>query len=73
MSKVSDKLSANIRTIKAGQESAGAEQAKTAADMPAAKPARRPASRKQKSATRTLTGDVPESDTELFPARVWPD
>jgi hypothetical protein len=73
MSRVSDKLSANIRTVKAGQESAGAEQAKTTSDKPAAKPARMPASRKQKRTATTLTGDVPESDTELFPARVWPD
>lgn len=73
MSKVSDKLSANIRTVRAGQESADAEQAKTTPDKPAAKPARRPASRKQKSTTTTLTGDVPESNTDLFPARVWPD
>ena len=41
MSKVSDKLSANIRTVKAGQEPAGAEQqAKTTSKKPAAKPVR---------------------------------
>ncbi len=79
MSKVSDKLSANIRTVKAGQEPTGAAQAKTTSDKPAAKPARtkrgaarKPASRTPKRGT-TKPGDVPESGTELFPARVWPD
>ena len=80
MSKISDKLSANIRTVKAGQESADAEQTKSTAKKSAAKPARakraaarKTASRTLKNGLTTLPGDVPESGTDLFPARVWPD
>ena len=78
MSKVKDKLSANIRTVKAGQPAAR-EQPKAAPEKPAAKPAagkttapRKPA-RSAPARAKTVPGDVPESGTELFPARVWPD
>jgi hypothetical protein len=75
MSNVKDKLSANIRAVKAKQEPAASKQPKTAARKPAAKstaplksPKKAPASGKT-----TVPGDVPESGTELFPTRVWPD
>jgi hypothetical protein len=75
MSNVKDKLSANIRAVKAKQEPAEIKQPKAAARKPAAKstaprksPKKAPASGKT-----TVPGDVPESGTALFPSRVWPD
>jgi len=77
MSNVKDKLSASMRTVKAG----GKPVAKPAAAKPAAaKPAaakktapRKPARKTPAKAKPAVPGDVPESGTELFPARVWPD
>ena len=75
MINVKDKLSANIRAVKAKQEPAATKQPKAAARKPAAKstaprksPKKAPASGKT-----TVPGDVPESGTALFPSRVWPD
>jgi hypothetical protein len=75
MINVKDKLSANIRAVKAKQEPAETKQPKAAARKPAAKstaprksPKKAPASGKT-----TVPGDVPESGTALFPSRVWPD
>ncbi len=79
MSKVKDKLSANIRAVKGGQEPAASEQPKAAAEKPAAKPAAEKPTAPRKPAKsapargKTLPGDVPESGTALFPSRVWPD
>lgn len=77
MSKLKDKLSANMRTVKADQEQAAPEQAKAASEKPAARPAAKPAAGKPaKDATagaKTVPGDVQPSGTALFPARVWPD
>jgi hypothetical protein len=84
MSKVKDKLSANIRAVKAGQEPAAGEPAKATSEKPAARPAakkttttttttRKPAKSEPARAKTTVPGDVPESGTALFPARVWPD
>ena len=81
MSKLKDKLSANMRMVKANQQSPTAAPAKTQAaatpskkavakplaTAPAAKTAPRPVARK------TVSGDVPDSGTALFPSRVWPD
>lgn len=81
MSKLKDKLSANMRMVKANQQSSTAEPAraqaaakpikqaaaKPAATKPVAKTTPRPAARK------TVSGDVPDSGTALFPSRVWPD
>jgi len=75
MSNVKDKLSANIRAVKAEQEPAATKQPKVAASKPAAKrtaPRKSPKKVPAKGKT-TMTGDVPESGTELFPTRVWPD
>ena len=75
MSNVKDKLSANIRAVKAKQEPAATKQSKAAASKPAAKPTA-PRKSPEKAPARgktTVPGDVPESGTELFPARVWPD
>ena len=72
MSNVKDKLSASMRTVKAG----GKPVAKPAAAKPAAakKTApRKPARKTPAKAKPAVPGDVPESGTELFPARVWPD
>ena len=67
MNNVKDKLSASMRTVKAGEK-------------PAAKPVaakktapRKPASKAPAKAKPAVPGDVPESGTELFPTRVWPD
>ena len=75
MSNVKDKLSANIRAVKDKQETAEETKQPKAARKPAAKstaprksPKKTPASGKT-----TVPGDVPESGTELFPSRVWPD
>ena len=75
MSNVKDKLSANIRAVKTKQEQAATKQPRAPARKPAAKstaprksPKKAPASGKT-----TVPGDVPESGTELFPSRVWPD
>ena len=72
MSNVKDKLSASMRTVKAG----GKPVAKPAAAKSAAekKTAPRKAARKTPAKAKpAVPGDVPESGTELFPARVWPD
>mgnify|MGYP001815463540 FL=1 len=80
MSNVKDKLSANIRAVKAGEKPAAGAKPKAAAGKPAAKPAaakktapRKPARKPPASSKTTVPGDVPESGTALFPARVWPD
>ena len=81
MSKLKDKLSANMRMVKANQQSPAAAPAKVqaaakpnkkavtkpSATAPAAKTAPRPAARP------AVPGDVPDSGTALFPSRVWPD
>ena len=75
MSNVKDKLSANIRAVKAEQEPTATKQPKAAARKPAAKstaPRKSPKKSPAKGKT-TVPGDVPESGTELFPTRVWPD
>ena len=80
MSKVKDKMSANIRAVKTGQEPAADEPAKATSEKPAARPAakkttapRKPVKSTPARAKTSVPGDVPESGTELFPARVWPD
>jgi hypothetical protein len=79
MSKLKDKLSANMRTVKAGQAPAAPEQVQAASEKPAAKPAaEKPAAagkpaKEAAAGARTVPGDVPQSGTALFPARVWPD
>ena len=77
MSNVKDKLSASMRTVKAGGKPvAKPAAAKPAAAEPAAakKTAPRKAARKTPAKAKpAVPGDVPESGTELFPARVWPD
>jgi hypothetical protein len=80
MSKVKDRLSANIRAVKAGQEPAAGEPAKATSEKPAATPAakkttapRKPAKSAPAPAKTSVPGDVPESGSALFPTRVWPD
>ena len=75
MSNVKDKLSANIRTVKTKQEPAASKQPKAAARKPADKSTapRKSPKKAPASVKTTVPGDVPESGTELFPARVWPD
>lgn len=72
MSKLKDKLSANMRTVKANQPQT---QGKSAPAKPnaqaAAKPA--PASKPAQRSSKKVAGDVPDSGTTLFPERVWPD
>ena len=76
MSNVKDKLSANIRAVKDKQETAEeTKQPGAAARKPAAKSAAPRKTRKKAPAPgkTTVPGDVPESGTQLFPSRVWPD
>lgn len=74
MSKLKDKLSANMRTVKANQPQTPAKSAPAPAKpnaQTAAKPAAAPKS--NPPATPKIAGDVPNSGTTLFPDRVWPD
>ena len=78
MSKLKDKLSANMRTVKANQPQAAAKPASTQpapANKPhpqaGAKPA--PAAKPSRPSTKKVAGDVPDSGATLFPDRVWPD
>jgi hypothetical protein len=80
MSNVKDKLSASMRTVKAGGKPAAGEKTKAASGKPAAKPAapkataaRKPARKAPAKGKTAVAGDVPESSSELFPTRVWPD
>lgn len=78
MSKLKDKLSANMRTVKANQAQTSAKPAPAQA-APSAKPkpkaGDKPASapKPRQTATRKVAGDVPDSGAKLFPDRVWPD
>ena len=78
MSKLKDKLSANMRVVKANQQSPAAKPTKAAAKpiakSAAAKPlaAKNPAPRTQVVAQDSM-GEVPNSSSTLFPSRVWPD
>lgn len=78
MSKLKDKLSANMRTVKANQPQTSAKSA-PAHPAPSAKPntqaREKPASapKPRQPATRKVAGDVPDSGAKLFPDRVWPD
>jgi hypothetical protein len=71
MSNVKDKLSANIRAVKDKQEPEASKQPRAAAGKPAAKPAAAKKTAPRKPARKAPA--VPESGTELFPTRVWPD
>ena len=75
MSNVKYKLSANIRAVKDKQETAEETKQPKAARKPAAKTAAPRKTRKKAPARgkTTVPGDVPESGTQLFPSRVWPD
>lgn len=78
MSKLKDKLSANMRAVKAGHEPAAHDQDEAVSEKPAATPAaeKRATGKPAKDASagaKKVPGDVPESGTALFPARVWPD
>ena len=74
MSKLKDKLSANMRTVKANQPQAKSAPAPTAPVKPNAQAAQKPAAPKPTPpATPKVAGDVPNSGTTLFPDRVWPD
>ena len=78
MSKLKDKLSANMRTVKANQPKASAKPA-SAQPAPAAKPSPQagakpaPARKPSQPASKKVAGDVPDSGATLFPDRVWPD
>ena len=75
MSNVKENLDANIRAVKTEQDPAATTQPKAASRKPAAKTTATRKSPKKAPANgkTTVPGDVPESGTELFPARVWPD
>ena len=75
MSKLKDKLSANMRAVKANQHSpstkathAPAKPQPKAAEKPAA-----PAPRRAPASSDSLRDEVPNSANVLFPTRVWPD
>jgi hypothetical protein len=77
MTTTKDKLSASVRMAKAAQQT-GSDQP---ASQPAAKPAAKPAAGKTpaakaapaKPAASAAAGEITESGSTLFPARVWPD
>ena len=78
MSKLKDKLSANMRMVKANQQSPTAAPAKTpVAAKPIKKTAAKPVATKtaarRPAASKTVAGDVADSGSTLFPTRVWPD
>lgn len=82
MSKLKDKLSANMRMVKANQQSPTAAPAKAPAanksvkKAAAAKPAPAAAAKtaaRRPAAHKTVAGDVADSGSTLFPTRVWPD
>ena len=71
MSKLKDKLSANMRMVKANQPQPTAPAKAQAPAKPVAKAATEKPAAAPSSAP--LAGDVANSCTALFPARVWPD
>ena len=81
MSKLSDKLSANMRTVKANQPQTSAKAAPVKTTPPPSAPGkttpRQPALVKTAPPAPTpgkkVPGDVPDTGTALFPTRVWPD
>lgn len=77
MSKLKDKLSANMRMVKANQQPGAAQPAKAATSSKPTtetKPAAQPTSPARTPATSKATsGEIPASGTALFPTRVWPD
>lgn len=73
MSKLKDKLSANMRNVRENPQPAAGDTARVsgAAQKPAPKaPNRKPVDTRPAAGSG---GEVPESGTELFPSRVWPD
>ncbi|MHB1951247.1 MAG: hypothetical protein ACYCQK_07200 [Acidiferrobacteraceae bacterium] len=78
MSKLKDKLSANMRNVRENPQPGSGDTARRVPDAavrPAPKtpaPHAKPAGAKPAPA-RSLGGEVPESGTALFPERVWPD
>ena len=75
MSKLKDKLSANMRMVKANQHSPAAKPTHAAAPAkPLPKAAEKPAApRRAPASGDSLRDEVPSSASELFPTRVWPD
>lgn len=78
MTTTKDKLSASVRMAKAAQQTGTDQPASQAAAKPAAgkAPAAKSAPAKAtppKPAVSAAAGEIPESGSALFPARVWPD
>lgn len=75
MSKLKDKLSANMRNVKANQQAPAAETTQGVSDKHSVKPAAAPASKPAPAPAggTSSSGDVPPSGSALFPSRVWPD
>lgn len=77
MSKLKDKLSANMRNVRENPPSGSSGAQPQAAEHPAAKPAPKAPPHKAKKpapATGGASGnEVHDSGGELFPSRVWPD
>ncbi|MHB8915105.1 MAG: hypothetical protein ACYC4K_04760 [Thiobacillus sp.] len=75
MSKLKDKLSANMRTVKANQPHTPAKSAPAHAAPAKSQAAEKPVSKPkpQVSAPKKVPGDVANTGTSLFPDRVWPD
>ena len=73
MSKLKDKLSANMRAVKANQQSASSKATHVPA-KPLPKAAEKPAApRRAPASSDSLRDGVPDSANVLFPTRVWPD
>ena len=73
MSKLKDKLSANMRAVKANQQSSSTKATHVPA-KPLPKAAEKPAApRRAPASSDSLRDGVPDSANVLFPTRVWPD
>lgn len=77
MSKLKDKLSANMRMAKENHPQTPAKTAPQQSPTPAVThhAADKQAAEKnaQSPVVKTVPGDVPDSGSKLFPDRVWPD
>ena len=75
MSKLKDKLSANMRAVKASQHSPSTKATHAVAPAkPLPKAAEKPAApRRAPASSDSLRDGVPDSANVLFPTRVWPD
>ncbi|MHB8414635.1 MAG: hypothetical protein ACYDDA_13125 [Acidiferrobacteraceae bacterium] len=76
MSKLKDKLSANMRNVRENPQPTAGDTGRVPGATRKLAPKASMANEKPadaRPAAGNSSGEVPESGTELFPARVWPD